>query len=138
MIRHDDRDSAMATQRPDEPLVAEHPVADREEHRPARPATHPKKQTTNNKQNDKSAPSVYVANLPYGASEREIHDLFGEYGKVHQATIITDKKSGLSKGFGFVDMPQRAARRAIEGLHGSTYAGRDLTVRFAQPRQYGG
>ncbi len=113
------------------------PKGRREERRPTRPTNHPKK-PTGDKRNDKAIPSVYVANLPYGASEREIQDLFGEYGKVHQATIITDKKSGRSKGFGFVDMPQRAARRAIEGLHGSTYAGRDLTVRFAQPRTYGG
>ena len=70
--------------------------------------------------------------------EAEIHELFGAYGKVHQATVITDKRTGRSKGFGFVDMPQRSARRAIEALHGSEYDGRDLTVRFAQPRTYGG
>jgi superfamily II DNA/RNA helicase len=87
---------------------------------------------------DKIGHSVYVANLPYNASERHLQDLFGTYGKVHQATVITDKRTGRSKGFGFVDMPQRAARRAIENLHGSTYSGRDLTVRFAQPRKYGG
>ncbi|MDJ0497192.1 MAG: DEAD/DEAH box helicase [Acidimicrobiia bacterium] len=81
--------------------------------------------------------SVYVANLPYSTSANQLQDLFGVYGKVHQATVITDKRTGRSKGFGFVDMPQRAARRAIENLHGSTYAGRDLTVRLAQPRTYG-
>ena len=82
--------------------------------------------------------SIYVANLPYGASERQLQDLFGAYGKVHQATVITDKRTGRSKGFGFVDMPQRSARRAIAALHGSIYDGRDLTVRFAQPRTWGG
>jgi superfamily II DNA/RNA helicase len=86
---------------------------------------------------DKVGHSVYVANLPYSASARQLQDLFGTYGKVHQATVITDKRTGRSKGFGFVDMPQRAARRAIENLHGSTYSGRDLTVRFAQPRRFG-
>jgi superfamily II DNA/RNA helicase len=82
--------------------------------------------------------SIYVANLPYRTSETEVHELFGAYGKVHQATVITDKRTGRSKGFGFVDMPQGAARRAIAALHGADYDGRDLTVRFAQPRKYGG
>ena len=50
--------------------------------------------------------------------------------------VITDKRTGRSKGFGFVDMPRRSARRAIDALHGSTLEGRDLTVRFAEPRKY--
>ena len=111
------------------------------EHRQApsngNPVTQPAKKRPGVRQ-DKVGHSVYVANLPYGASERQLEDLFGTYGKVHQATVITDKRTGRSKGFGFVDMPQRAARRAIEDLHGSTYSGRDLTVRFAQPRKFGG
>ncbi len=114
------------------------PSGRRQERRNARPAQHRKKRPEARKPETRAAHSVYVANLPYAASEQEIHDLFGNYGKVHQTTIITDKRTGRSKGFGFVDMPQRSARRAIEALHGSTYAGRDLTVRFAQPRKYGG
>ena len=80
--------------------------------------------------------SVYVANLPWGATVEEIQALFGRYGEVHQTTIITDRKTGRSKGFGFVDMPESAARTAIAALHGSTLDGRDLTVRFARPRRY--
>jgi superfamily II DNA/RNA helicase len=121
------------------------PKGRRQERGDARPARHAKPQQrqqikqprTTSTEDPRAAHSVYVANLPYEASDQEIHDLFGEYGKVHQATVITDRKSGRSKGFGFVDMPQRSARRAIEALHGSMYAGRDLTVRFAQPRKYG-
>lgn len=86
---------------------------------------------------DRAAHSVYIANLPWTATAEDVEDLFGRYGKVHEASIITDKRTGRSKGFGFVDMPQRSARRAIEALHGSTLHGRDLTVRFAQPRKYG-
>ena len=80
--------------------------------------------------------SVYVANLPWGATEQDIQALFGRYGKVHQTTIITDRRSGRSKGFGFVDMPGGEARSAIKALDGSKMGGRDLTVRFAKPSQY--
>ncbi len=80
--------------------------------------------------------SVYVANLPWEATAEDVGALFGNYGEVHQTTIIIDRRTGRSKGFGFVDMPRPAARSAIEALHGSTLGGRDLTVRFAQPRRY--
>lgn len=110
------------------------PDARRKAH-PARAKHQPRRQGTGHAQGHQS---VYVANLPYKASEEEIHELFGTYGKVHQATVITDRRTGRSKGFGFVDMPQRAARRAIAALDGADYGGRDLTVRFAQPRKYGG
>ncbi|MCH8900165.1 MAG: DEAD/DEAH box helicase [Acidobacteria bacterium] len=79
--------------------------------------------------------SVYVANLPWGATAEDIQGLFGRYGEVHQATIITDRRTGRSKGFGFVDMPKPAARTAVEALHGSKLDGRDLTVSFARPRR---
>ncbi|MDF1596372.1 MAG: DEAD/DEAH box helicase [Acidimicrobiia bacterium] len=82
--------------------------------------------------------SVYVANLPWDATADDIQTLFGRFGEVRQATVIIDRRSGRSKGFGFVDMSETAARTAIEALHGSDLKGRDLTVRLAQPRQYGG
>ena len=81
------------------------------------------------------AQSVYVANLPWGTSDDDIRALFGRYGRVHQATIITDRRTGRSRGFGFVDMSRPAARNAVKALHGSALGGRDLTVRFAQPRR---
>jgi RNA recognition motif-containing protein len=77
-----------------------------------------------------------VANLPWGTTAADVEALFERYGDVHQATIITDRKTGRSKGFGFVDMAQPAARGAIAALHGSTLGGRDLTVRLAQPRRF--
>ncbi len=86
----------------------------------------------------KSAASVYVANLPWTATEEELHRMFARYGRVHATTIIVDKRSGRSKGFAFVDMPQPAAKTAVKELHGTKLDGRDLTVRFAQPRRYGG
>jgi len=83
------------------------------------------------------SPSVYIANLPWDADEDDVRELFSRYGHVQQATVIFDKRTGRSKGFGFVDMPEEAAATAIDQLHGSMMDGRDLTVRFAQPRTWG-
>ena len=83
------------------------------------------------------SPSVYIANLPWDATDDDVRDLFSRYGHVQQATVIFDKRTGRSKGFGFVDMPKEAAATAIDQLHGSMLDGRDLTVRFAQPRTWG-
>ncbi|MCZ6661353.1 MAG: DEAD/DEAH box helicase [Actinobacteria bacterium] len=103
---------------------------------PTRPDVRPKKPQQRNA--TKGGQSVYVANLPWGATAQDIQTLFGRYGEVHEATIITDRRTGRSKGFGFVDMPQSAARAAIEALHGSELDGRDLTVRLARPRTHHG
>jgi superfamily II DNA/RNA helicase len=84
-----------------------------------------------------SAKSVYVANLPWSTTAEELEALFARHGQVSQTTIISDRRTGRSKGFGFVDMPAPSARGAIEALHGSTLKGRDLTVRLAHPRRYG-
>jgi superfamily II DNA/RNA helicase len=78
--------------------------------------------------------SVYVSNLPWAATKDELGSMFGDYGEVHQITIITDKR-GRSKGFGFVDMSCPGAREAVTALHGSSMGGRDLTVRLARPRK---
>ena len=86
------------------------------------------------KHGKKSAESLYVANLPWGVTEDDVATLFERYGDVHQATIITDRRTGRSKGFGFVDMPGPAARTAAKKLHGTKLKGRDLTVRVAKPR----
>jgi superfamily II DNA/RNA helicase len=98
-----------------------------------RPATR-----TQREPSDESAQSVYVANLPWGATAEDMEALFGRYGEVHQATIITDRRTGRSKGFGFVDMSRPAARTAIDALHGSKLGGRDLTVRPARPKPHRG
>ena len=84
------------------------------------------------------SPSVYIANLPWDVTDDDVRDLFSRYGHVQQATVIFDKRTGRSKGFAFVDMPEEAASTAIDQLHGSMMDGRDLTVRFAQPRTWGG
>ena len=80
------------------------------------------------------AQSLYVANLPWGATTDELEDLFGRHGKVHETTIIAHPRTGRSKGFGFVEMPASDARKAVKELHGSVMGGRDLTVRLARPK----
>ena len=90
------------------------------------------------KHGKKSAESLYVANLSWGVTEDDVAALFERYGDVHQATINTDRRTGRSKGFGFVDMPGPAARTAAKKLHGTKLKGRDLTVRLAKPRSHRG
>ncbi len=85
----------------------------------------------------KDAQSLYVANLPWGATEADLSALFERHGEVHQTTIIVDRRTGRSKGFGFVDMSAPAARTAADALDGATLDGRDITVRIARPRRYG-
>jgi superfamily II DNA/RNA helicase len=97
----------------------------------SRPTNHgrPEGETTR----AKSGPSVYVGNLPWSATDSDIHALFARHGEVRRATVITDRRNGRSKGFGFVEMPNQDAQTAIDALQGFSMDGRDLKVRFAQP-----
>lgn len=105
------------------------------------PSSRPARETTTHGRRAKgrerkaAAHSVYVANLPWEATDDELETLFARYGDVHQTTIIVDRKTGRSRGFGFVDMPESAAETAVKALNGSTFDGRDLTVRIARPRR---
>ncbi|MFY9705647.1 MAG: RNA-binding protein [Desulfobacterales bacterium] len=79
--------------------------------------------------------NIYVGNLAFGITEDELRQAFEAFGKVDTATIIKDKYSGQSKGFGFVEMPSGdEARAAIEGLNGKDLKGRNLNVNEARPR----
>ena len=79
---------------------------------------------------------IYVGNLPWSSSEQELSDTFSESGTVEKATIITDRDSGRSKGFGFVTMNDSGeANAAIEGLNGADFGGRALKVNEARPRE---
>ncbi len=79
---------------------------------------------------------IYVGNLSYDAADADLQELFGEYGTVTSARVITDRFSGRSKGFGFVEMPEKAeADKAIEGLNEQDMMGRPLRVNEAQPRK---
>ena len=79
---------------------------------------------------------LYVGNLAYAVSNDDLHELFSQVGQVQSATVITDKFSGQSKGFGFVEMGSEAeARAAIDALHDQEHDGRRLTVNEARPRE---
>lgn len=80
--------------------------------------------------------NIYVGNLDFRANENELQSLFEEYGKVTSVNIITDKFSGRSRGFGFIEMENdKEAKKAIDGLNGTTFKDRELTVNEARPRR---
>ena len=77
---------------------------------------------------------IYVGGLPYSATESEVETLFGEHGTVESARVITDKYTGQSRGFGFVEMSSPSeAQAAITALHSTEMGGRTLTVNEAKP-----
>lgn len=83
--------------------------------------------------------NLYVGNLPYRMSEDQLKEAFEAYGQVSSCTIIKDKVTGSSKGFGFLEMPERTeAEAAITGLNGRELMGRKLNVNEARPRTEGG
>lgn len=80
--------------------------------------------------------NIYVGNLSYDVTEEELKATFEEYGQVTTATVIKDKFSGKSKGFGFVEMTEAdSAKNAIEALNGKEYRGRTVKVNEALPKQ---
>lgn len=79
---------------------------------------------------------IYVGGLPYSTTEQELSDLFAAHGAVQSARIITDKFTGKSRGFGFVEMATAdEAQKAISALHESQMGGRTLTVNEARPQE---
>ncbi len=79
---------------------------------------------------------IYVGNLPWSISDQELSDAFSAYGSVEKASIISDRNSGRSKGFGFVTMNNDdEANQAIEAMNGSDLGGRTLKVNEARPRE---
>ncbi len=81
---------------------------------------------------------LYVGNLPYGVSSSDLQQLLGQYGTVVSAEVISDRMTGQSKGFGFVEMSSdEEAKAAISALDGQPHNGRTLTVNEARPREGG-
>lgn len=79
--------------------------------------------------------NIYVANLPYSTGDDELRSQFEAFGSVDSATVIKDRDTGRSRGFGFVEMPNDSeAQAAIENLNGTDMGGRPLTVNEARPR----
>ena len=79
---------------------------------------------------------IYVGGLPYAATEQQLSDLFAQHGAVESARVITDKFTGQSRGFGFVEMSSdEEAQKAIAALNGTQMDGRTLTVNEARPQE---
>lgn len=79
---------------------------------------------------------LYVGGLPYSTTEAQLEEIFSAHGKVVSARVITDKFTGRSRGFGFVEMSSgEEAEQAMEALNGSDLGGRKLTVSEARPQE---
>ena len=80
--------------------------------------------------------NIYVGNLSYDITDDEVKDLFSPHGEIASVSIIKDKHSGQSKGFGFVEMPNQAeAEEAIKALNESELKGRNIKVNQAKPKE---
>lgn len=81
------------------------------------------------------ARTLYVGNLPWSATEDELTQAFSSHAKVVSARIISDRETGRSRGFGFVEVDDTDAEAAVESMNGHTMGGRALVVNEARPRQ---
>lgn len=80
--------------------------------------------------------NIYVGNLPYSTDEQGLKEMFSQFGEVTRTSVITDRATGRSRGFGFVEMADdNEALGAIEATDGTEYEGRSLVVNEAKPRQ---
>lgn len=79
--------------------------------------------------------NIYAGNLSYSVTDEDLKEIFGAYGEVSRANVISDRETGRSKGFGFVEMPVDAeAKQAIDSLNGKDVKGRSINVNEARPR----
>ena len=81
---------------------------------------------------------IYVGNLSFNSTEAEVSELFAQYGAVVSCALPTDRETGRPRGFGFVEMADEDAKKAIQGLDGKDLGGRSLRVNEAQPREQRG
>ncbi len=81
---------------------------------------------------------IYVGNLPFSATEDEIREKFSEFGAVQSVSLITDRHTGQPRGFGFVEMDDQDAERAIAALDSTDFGGRTMRVSIARERSGGG
>ena len=80
--------------------------------------------------------NIYVGNLPYSVDRDELRGIFEKFGEVSAARVVSDRETGRSKGFGFVEMPDAAqAQAAIDALNGNEIGGRKAVINEARPRE---
>lgn len=83
--------------------------------------------------------NIYVGNLPFNTTEADLQSLFGAHGQVSRASVVMDRETGRSRGFGFVEMANdNEGQTAIAALNGKDFNGRPLVVNVARPREGGG
>lgn len=78
--------------------------------------------------------TLYVGNLPWQTKPEELEQAFGSHGEVFGSRIITDRETGRSRGFGFVEVEDGAVEKMIEAMNGTDFQGRALTVNEAKPK----
>jgi RNA recognition motif-containing protein len=78
--------------------------------------------------------TLYVGNLPWAVTQDDLTQAFSEYAEVISARVVTDRETGRSRGFGFVEVPADKAEAVIQALNGADWHGRAITVSEAQPR----
>jgi len=78
--------------------------------------------------------NIYVSNLSYNTTSESLEELFAEYGEVSSAKVITDRFTGDSRGFGFVEMQDAEGKEAIEALNETEFDGKTIVVNVARPR----
>ena len=81
---------------------------------------------------------LYVGNLPFTATEATVRELFAPHGAVEKISLITDRDTGNPRGFGFVEMSNADAARAMQALNGTDFGGRSLKINEAQERERSG
>jgi RNA recognition motif-containing protein len=81
------------------------------------------------------AKNLYIGNLPFTSTESEVSELFSQYGTVETVRLITDRDTGRPRGFGFVEMDDEGADKAIQALDGTDLGGRNIRVNEARPRE---
>lgn len=80
--------------------------------------------------------NIYISNLSYSVTDADLRDLFAEYGEVTSSKVITDRETGRSRGFGFVEMSDdQLGQKAIDELNGAEYDGKTISVNVAKPRE---
>jgi superfamily II DNA/RNA helicase len=105
---------------------------------PSRPTSRPRKAPAENTNGADTSSNIYVANLPWKATEADVTKLFSGHGRVHETTIVMDRKTGRSRGFAFVSMAAPDVASAIDRLNGHRLGGRELMVRRAHPKAKAG
>lgn len=79
--------------------------------------------------------NIFVSNINYATKDYQLQELFSEFGDVQSCKIITDRETGKSRGFGFVEMSDEEGGQAIESLNGKEFNGKELNVSEAKPRE---